>query len=84
LILGQIHANRFDIAELKGIYTIEEDLYVNRTLAIVNNIHLIDNYQRLDRANPFQNLIWTITFIVFVPSVIGVMIYIGRSMRRDF
>lgn len=80
MLFEQFHAKRFDIVELHGINTIEEDLYLNRTLAYVNNIQLLDNYQEI---GPLQNLLWTTLLIIFVPVAIGIMIYVAKSMKRD-
>ncbi len=69
LIAENLYINRYDFKPLKPISYSTKDLYINRTLAMVNSMIIMDSYEKLEGNSD--------------PSLYDLYIWIVKSIYMD-
>lgn len=85
LLAENLHFHRFDFRLLKPELYSHADFYVNRTLAMVNSIIIMDSYVKIgENVQPTSDgvYIWIVSLAVIIPFVAIAIIVIRKHFFR--
>lgn len=85
LIAENLYFHRYDFKPIKPIsYSIEE-LYINRTLAMVNSMIIMDSYEKIE-GNSVPRLddsyIWIVSLAVIIPCAVITIILLRKQFIK--
>ena len=85
LLAENLHFHRFEFKPLRPLYQMHEDFYINRTLAMVNSMIIMDSYEKIGGlADPgLEDLyIWLISLAVIIPCAAITIILLRKHFFR--
>lgn len=85
LIAENLYIHRYDFKPLKPISYSTKDLYINRTLAMVNSMIIMDSYEKIgENTDPrVEDLyIWIVSVAVIIPCAVITIILLRKQIFK--